>query len=182
VLGKGRRSSRLLVNPFQGIREPAACLSVMLEHRYDASVMLRAVGVHTLQKAVHSSRRPMQPAPEHITTVSRWLSALLEHEPVPASNAEPAAPTASDATSLAPSSAPAVAQLRERGAVLLLYSLAKLRQARDWRPLLEDESVRAVLALLLQRLHHLVPSLDAQVRPRPAPCASCCAAVPARFS
>lgn len=172
VLASSGRSSRVLVNPFQGLREPAACLNVMLQHRFDAGTMSRAVGVHTLQKALHSNARKFgAPSADDLATVSRWLSPLLEPEAAVASTASLASKARFSgvkaprgATSAQPQSADAaVCQLRDRGAVLLLYSLAKLRQARGWMPLLEDETVKGILQLLLQRMEQLTPVLDAQV-------------------
>lgn len=166
VAGKGGRSSRMLLNPFQGIREPHACVRVMLENRFEASTMTRAVGLHTLQKAVHSSRNKAKANPDDIATVSRWLSPLLEPEPRMGGTAKPKSSSEkSQALASAQISEASVCQLRERGAVLLLYSLAKLNQAKGWRPLLEDECVKSILQLLLQRMEQLACSLDPQVLP-----------------
>jgi hypothetical protein len=163
----------MLFNPFQGIREPAACLTVMLENRFDASTMTRAVGVHTLQKAINTTqqRHHMQPTPEDLSVVSHWLRPLLEPEPKVPGKATESKPAEHSHASLPVAEAPqreeAVCHLRERGAVLLLFSLAKLKQARGWRELLEDATVANILQLLLERMQQLTSSMDPQVRRPP---------------
>lgn len=171
MTGKRGRSSRLFHNPFQGIREIPTCLDVMLENRFDAGLMTRVVGVHTLQKAALGRRhRNYQVSNENIDLVCRWLSPLQEPEPTkPATHANERMDQISEQTlsksAVARSRESAVLQLRQRGAVMLLYSLAKLQQVRGWRPLIEKESIQSLIQLIVRRLAQLTTSLDAQVLP-----------------
>lgn len=59
-----------------------------------------------------------------------------------------------------------VSVLRERAAVMLLHTLAKLHQVkRGWNTMVEADEMRALLDALLSRLSTMTKSLDAQVCP-----------------
>ena len=170
----------MLENPFEHLRTPSACLHAMSLHDANAGPMLRCVGVHALQRTLRAAlKRPIMEAQDG-DLVRMWLLPLAPSAAQPPASQRSAPDMQHEQSSPrdhvdrvaaiqsepgGPGTTGGVHVLRERASVLLLYALAKLVQTRrGWEALVTHSDVQRLITALLERVAHLTPHLDAQVR------------------
>lgn len=152
----------MLDNPFQGLREPRSCLTVMAESASTAGLMQRVAGLHSLQKSVHLSSPRYKATPEDLSTVMLWLMPLT-------------LPSTQASTSQGPPYRLRLHELRWRGASMLLYSFANLITAKcGWQNLVNKPGMQNLHDSAIDHTSSLVNQLDHQVHsainpPAPTP-------------
>lgn len=166
----GRRN-RTLPTPFSGLRSPASCLQTMKAlAQSEPTPMQRVVAVHALAKAVRRGGQQSHLRQRDADTLAAWLSTFLDPS-LPGAGHDRGQERSNcelqrDACSRGDRSGLSrVAVLRERAAVLLLYSLARLHKAGGaWSSFVQQPAVRRLTDELLDHVAGMTSDLDAQVR------------------
>lgn len=178
--------ARATSSPFNHAHSPGACIGIMRQHTSEASLKLRVVGLHTLQKLLHTARKRHAMQRSDAVAVAAWLQPLgcgahsgasgtskahsCKVQAVPStpkdwraqSAARPPVPSAASRAHEAHKAG--VAHLQPRTRAMLLHSLARVAQAKQgWDKFVHSPAPSQLFHRVALQLGHETQQMDAQV-------------------